>query len=105
MTVSVASLLVALAFAVIFTFFVLLTENVFTVNVLLAWPALIVMLLTLGFATLSLQLDSVTAVLLGAGATNVTVPVTLLPPSDRAGTQADRPHTHDDSVVRAIGIV
>ena len=51
MTVSVASLLVALAFAVIFTFFVLLTENVFTVNVLLAWPALIVMLLTLGFAT------------------------------------------------------
>ena len=38
------------------------------------------MLLTVGLATLSLLLDSVTRVLLGAGATSVTVPVTLLPP-------------------------
>jgi hypothetical protein len=38
------------------------------------------MLLTVGFATLVLLLDSVTTVSFGAAATNVTVPVTLLPP-------------------------
>jgi hypothetical protein len=38
------------------------------------------MLLTVGCATLVLLLDKVTTVLLGAGATSVTVPVTLLPP-------------------------
>ena len=58
----------------IFTVFVSLTENVYTVNVLLVCPALIVMLLKVGCATLLLLLDKVTTVLLGAGATSVTVP-------------------------------
>jgi hypothetical protein len=80
LTVSVASLLVPLALALIFTVFVLLTLKVLTVNVLLVWPVVIVTLLRAGLATLVLLLDKLTTVLLVAAALSVTVPVTSLPP-------------------------
>ena len=80
-----------LAVALILAVFVLQTLNVLMVNVLVVWPLRIVTLLTVGLATLSLLLESVTIVSAGAGQTRLTVPVTLLPPVTVLGLKVNEP--------------